>query len=195
MVRTAALVGLYSDTPGSGKTAFAKALELDGYVRVPFAGTLKSMAAVMLQAVGYDDQLVSELLTVRKEVPLDALGGITTRRILQTLGTEWGRQLILPELWLRCWQGQVDRLLAAGQKVVADDVRFTNEAEAVVAAGGVMLRINRPQQHCCGDELTLAHASEGALAGWGFDAEVMNSASLEKLKEQARYLIQALEVG
>ncbi len=186
------VLGLYSSTPGSGKTAFANALEADGYVRVPFAGTLKEMVAVLLEAVGYSPDLVAELLSERKEVPLDALGGITTRRLLQTLGTEWGRAL-MPDVWLRCWQGRVEAALAAGKGAVADDIRFANEAEAITAIGGAMVRIQRPAADCRGDALVLAHASEGGLEQWPFDAEVLNNASLEKLKEQARLLVRQLE--
>ncbi len=189
------LIGLYSDTPGSGKTAFARALEADGYVRVPFAETLKGMAALLLEAVGYAPELVDELLSERKEVPLDALDGITTRRILQTLGTDWGRKLIHPEVWLRCWTGKVEAHLRAGRRCIADDMRFPNEAELIRQMGGALVRIQRPAAAAGphGDALTLAHASEGALREWAFDAEVLNNATLEKLRWQARLLVRQLE--
>jgi hypothetical protein len=188
------LIGLYSDTPGSGKTAFARALEADGYVRVPFAETMKAMAALLLEAVGYAPELIDELLSERKEVPLDALDGITTRRILQTLGTDWGRKLH-PEVWLRCWTGKVEAHLRAGRRCIADDMRFPNEAELIRCMGGALVRIQRPAAAAGphGDALTLSHVSEGGLRDWAFDAEVLNNATLEKLCWQARMLVRQLE--
>lgn len=186
------VLGLYSPVPGSGKSTFAQALLEDGFVRVPFAGTLKAMARLLLEAIGYGPELVDELLSVRKEVPLDALDGVTTRHLLQTLGTEWGRQLIHPEVWLRCWQGQVERHLAAGVSVVADDVRFANEAQAIEEMpGGVMVRIRRPTGPI--DAAVLAHASEGALDDWRFTADIWNGGQISDLMLQARQLVRQLE--
>jgi hypothetical protein len=186
------VLGLYSPVPGSGKSTFAQALVEDGFVRVPFAGTLKAMARLLLQAVGYADELIDELLSVRKEVPLDALDGVTPRHLLQTLGTEWGRQQVHPELWLRCWQGQVERLLGEGTSVVADDVRFPNEAALIeTLPGGVMVQIRRPTGVT--DDTVLAHASEGALAQWRFDADIWNGGSIADLALQARQLVRQLE--
>lgn len=186
------VLGLYSPVPGSGKSTFAQALTDDGFVRVPFAGTLKAMAAVLLEAIGYSPELITELLAVRKEVPLDALDGVTPRHLLQTLGTEWGRQLIHPEVWLRCWQGQVERHLAAGFSVVADDVRFANEAAAIEdMPNGVMVRIRRPGGPV--DSAVLAHASEGGLEGWRFGADIWNGGKISDLTLQARQLVRQLE--
>lgn len=186
------VLGLYSPVPCCGKSSFAAALEADGFVRVPFAGTLKAMTRELLRAIGYAPELIEELLSVRKEVPLDALDGVTTRHLLQTLGTEWGRQLVQPDLWLRCWQGQVEPLLAQGISVIADDVRFANEAQAVEAMpGGAMVRIRRPTGPM--DTKVLAHASEGGLEDWRFAADIWNGGSLSDLALQARQLVRQLE--
>jgi hypothetical protein len=63
-----------------------------------------------------------------KECPIPRLGGITARRLLQTLGTEWGRALD-PEFWLRIWLNDARNETWAGTRgIVVDDVRFLNEA-------------------------------------------------------------------
>ena len=71
---------------------------------------------------------------------------------MQTLGTEWGRALS-PNLWIETWAAS----LAGLDRVVADDVRFENEAAAVRALGGVVLRVERAG---AGFASGAAHASE-----------------------------------
>jgi hypothetical protein len=59
---------------------------------------------------------------------------------MQTLGTEWGRQLISPTLWVDAWMAAA---LTARGAVIADDVRFADEADAVRALGGIVVLIRR----------------------------------------------------
>lgn len=183
------LLGVYSAVPGSGKSALAHALAVDGYERVPFASTLKAMLSVLLEAIGYSPDLTQELVHVRKEVPLDALDGVTTRHMLQTLGTEWGRQLVHPQLWHRCWMGQVEAAFGRGSCCIADDVRFVDEAELIRSLGGVVVELKRPGLATC--QNTLQHASEGGLNEWGFDAVLLNNSTLEDLATQARMLVRS----
>jgi hypothetical protein len=51
----------------------------------------------------------------------------TPRRVMQLLGTEWGRSLH-EDLWVTIWKRFAQQVLHVGGKVVCDDVRFTNEA-------------------------------------------------------------------
>lgn len=101
------LIGLYSPAPQSGKSTIAAALEQKGYVIVPFAETLKLMLLPMLEALGYDNKGANYLVNQAKQVVVgDA--GVSVRHMLQTLGTEWGRQCIHPDVWVRCWKGRAD---------------------------------------------------------------------------------------
>ena len=113
------IIGIYSPAPQSGKSTVAEFLEQKGYVIVPFAETLKEMLVPMLEALGYDKFGANYLTHEAKEVIVgDA--GVSVRHMLQTLGTEWGRSCIHPEIWLRCWR----KKMAKYDAVVADDVRF-----------------------------------------------------------------------
>lgn len=86
----------------------------------------------------------------------------TPRRLLQTIGTEWGRaqhENVWVDYMIRAVKHLVGRLgwtysralgvvhngsqHAVGGAVVSD-VRFDNEAEAINRAGGVVIRIDRP---------------------------------------------------
>jgi hypothetical protein len=146
-----ALTGL----AGSGKSTAADYLvENHGFVRVKFAGPLKAM----LSALGLSGEHIEGSL---KEVPTPLLNGRTPRYAMQTLGTEWGRDLIAPDLWTTLWRREVRAALAAGNRVVTDDCRFLNEGAAVEAAGGIVVRIACPWS---GLATGGAHASEnGAL--------------------------------
>lgn len=145
---TSRAIVAFTGLAGAGKsTAAAHLVKSRGFERVRFAGPLKAMMA----ALGCT---AAEIDGDRKEVPCDLLGGKTPRWAMQTIGTEWGRNLIDANLWIRAWRAAVDRL-PAGTPVVVDDCRFPNEAEAIRAAGGIIVRIERP-----GAGTASAHESE-----------------------------------
>jgi hypothetical protein len=166
------IIGLYSPAPQSGKSTVATYLEQQGYAIVPFAETLKLMLIPMLESLGYDNCGANYLVHQAKQVVVgDA--GVSVRHMLQTLGTEWGRQCIHPEIWVRCWKGRASRFDA----VVADDVRFPNEAKMIKLLGGEMWRIDRPDATA-----TFDHASEGSLNSYReFDRYITNDGTIEDL--------------
>lgn len=73
--------------------------------------------------------------------------GVSYRRMMQTLGTEWGRGLN-DNIWLNLAQTRWEQIqkskLYAG--MVISDVRFPNEAEWIRERGGKVLEIIRPGQ-------------------------------------------------
>ena len=184
------LIGLYSPLPMSGKSTAAAALSGVGYRRLPFAGTLKRMIRVLLLDLGQSDLEAERALTVEKEEPCILLNMVTPRQLLQSLGTEWGRGMVHPELWVRCWKGRVIEALGNGSCVVVDDVRRRNEAQAVLDLGGVMVRIERPDG---GSSAFSDHASEGALEDWAFDHRIINGGSVADLQRQVLALHQYLK--
>jgi hypothetical protein len=131
---------------GSGKsTAALHLVQRHGYHRVRFAGPLKAM----MRALGCTEDEVDGAL---KETPCELLGGRTPRQAMQWLGTEWGRQMITPDLWLRAWAAEA-RL---HRRVVCDDVRFPNEEAEIRARGGIIVRVECPWAASPGS----GHASE-----------------------------------
>jgi hypothetical protein len=84
----------------------------------------------------------------------------TPRHFLQRLGTEWGREMIGGDVWIRCWNRDI--MASAVEHfgdilVVSDDVRFPNEADAIRAHGGIVVRIERDGS---GSATGSGHASE-----------------------------------
>ncbi len=171
------IIGLYSPAPQSGKSTVASELEQRGYVIVPFAETLKLMLIPMLESLGYDKHGANYLVHQAKQVVVgDA--GVSVRHMLQTLGTEWGRSCIHPEIWVRCWKGRAQQYSA----VVADDVRFPNEAAMIKLLGGEMWHVERP-----GVPREHGHASEGSLDGYdGFDRFITNDGTIDDLISKLR---------
>lgn len=102
---------------------------------------------------------------------------ITSRRFQQLLGTEFGRDLIHPNLWVEITMGRARQLRAAGKSVVIDDMRFPNELAGVIMADGLPIRVVRPAT----EVTTPGHASEGALDRTGM-FEIHNDGDLERLR-------------
>lgn len=133
---------------GAGKsTAAERLVQRWRFNRVRFAGPLKAM----MLALGLDPAQVDG---DRKEEPSPLLCGRTPRQAMQWLGTEWGRNLIGEGFWIAAWQAAVERVspdlnslsqaVRGVRLVVADDVRFANEAKAIRDRGGLVIRIERP---------------------------------------------------
>ena len=123
---------------GSGKTYAADYLvERYGYTRVKFAGPLKNM----LRTMGLTDEHIEGDL---KDKPCDLLEGRTPRWAMQSLGTEWGRDLISPNLWGNLWEKEVQELMSAGKPVVVDDCRFDNEVARVKRLKGLVCLLTSP---------------------------------------------------
>lgn len=65
------------------------------------------------------------------------------RRLLQLLGTECGRQCIDPDIWVKQWIHYIETQTFASV-IIADDVRFENEATKIRELGGKIIHLDRP---------------------------------------------------
>ena len=68
------------------------------------------------------------------------------RRCLQVLGTEVGRDMFGPDIWINRTFQKIETF-QPGQRVVITDVRFRNEADALWARGGYLIRLRREAHH------------------------------------------------
>lgn len=168
---------------GSGKSTIARFLEEEwGYERAPFAARLKAMS----RAFG----LTPWHLTDGKEIPCDILCGKTPREFMQWLGTEFGRQMIGEEVWLRRWEDDVAEIASdtfGPLKIVADDVRFQNECDLIRSRGGIIIRVIRTG---AGSKTGASHDSERQELVPDFT--IWNDGSISDLQEEvSRVLRQA----
>lgn len=173
------LVALAAHAPGSGKTSIALVLEEEGFVRLPFAEPVKQMAVALLQGLGMEPEQIHNHLYIDRATLIPVLE-VSGRRLLQTLGTEWGRQQIHSEIWVKHWQKRAEICRAAGQRIVVDDIRFPNEADAIRQLGGQVWLVERP-----GVSYRGRHASEGGLSTYaGFSRFLINGDTLLALREK-----------
>lgn len=104
----------------------------------------------------------------------------TPRRFMQLIGTEWGRGMIGPSLWLESWKRDFDdeRLLDGVRLIVADDCRFPNEAELIKSMGGIVVEIVRDG---AGSESGAGHVSENRIPDRLIDITIRNDGTPDVL--------------
>lgn len=78
-----------------------------------------------------------------REAPIDWLGK-SPRQLLQTLGTEWGRDCVHPDLWVLIAENECQVAKQLGQSLAVTDVRFHNEADMILRNGGELWLVVRP---------------------------------------------------
>lgn len=163
----------------SGKDTVANFIvaAIGGY-RYSFADPIRAM----LVPLGVD--MSDPYWQARKEEPIPTLG-VSPRRMMQTLGTEWGRRLINPDLWLIMAH---QRLLQNGPGMVISDVRFDNEAAWIRKHGGRIIHVIRPDT-----KAVEAHASEDGIEMQDTDARLFNSGTLEELQLSVRELLRVYD--
>ncbi|RUM99053.1 deoxynucleotide monophosphate kinase [Pseudaminobacter arsenicus] len=164
----------FTGVAGSGKSTAADYLTSKGYTRIKFAGPLKAMC----RAVGLSDEHIEGDL---KERPLDWLQGKSPRQFMQRLGTEFGRDCIGPHFWVGLWERAALEVLDEGGRVVCDDCRFANEADAVRKLGGVVVRLAGR------GGLAGGHASESV--DWEADAMIGNHHGIDRLRENLDWVM------
>jgi hypothetical protein len=119
----------------------------------------------------------------RKEEIIPALGK-SPRQMMQTLGTEWGRQLVHTNLWVTLAR---DQLLRRGPGMIVSDIRFENEATWVRDIGGVIIHVVR------GDAPAVSkHLSENSIVRDPQDRVLLNNSSLEDLRHATHELLDGL---
>ncbi|MEH2517513.1 hypothetical protein V1279_003086 [Bradyrhizobium sp. AZCC 1610] len=125
----------------SGKTTAALYLEKKyGVRRKHIAEPLRAMLAVLLKANGMSSEMITRYLEGDLKEQVIPCLSVTSRYAQITLGTEWGRNLINPDLWANTWGVGIGE----DESVMNDSVRFPNEEAPIKDAGGFTILIKRP---------------------------------------------------
>ena len=155
----------------SGKDSFAQGLVDEGWSRLAFADPLKEVTALVANepvALYHDDR--------SKECTCPSLG-VTRRVALQNVGKAM-RAAVGPTVW-------VDRVLrqwrdGGKHRCVITDVRYDNEAEAILAEGGTIILIDRPDNAAL-PGLAGQHESERGIDPRLIRITVYNDGTIEDL--------------
>lgn len=168
------LIGLTGEA-GSGKDTVGQILSNGhGYIRESFkANIIYPLANIfdISPSIFCDREL--------KEEPSDSLFGKSPREVMQSFGTDWGRNMIHPDIWVKHTMRNIRKLLDENFKVVITDVRYNNEAQMIRDLGGEIWKIDRPDNPFKIDTL---HCSENGIADDHIDLTIKNHSDIDKLK-------------
>lgn len=109
---------------------------------------------------------------------------VSGRWLMQSLGTEWGRNLVGPDVWINGLLNSPDfKAALLRSPVVINGTRFTDEAQAVKGLGGKIWKVTRP------GFIPDSHISEAGLPRELVDCYLENNSTPEFLWEQADYVL------
>lgn len=165
--------------------------EASGWEVKKWAGKLKAIASMLtgINQEKFEDQEFKKtnLDTQWDCNPPGKVGTVyrqpmTVRDFLQKLGTDAIRDGLHTNAW-------VNALMADYKKIdynddeqpeypnwIITDTRFSNEAQAIKDAGGIVIRVDRPGVKPIND-----HPSEVGLDSWKFDYKIANVSDLKAL--------------
>lgn len=161
------LIGI-TGKAGAGKdTAAQYFVEAHGYVQYSLAHPIKAALSCMFgwPMEKWDDR-------DWKEAVIPSIGK-SPRQCAQTLGTEWGRELICTDLWLVLAEQFIQQ---SKEPVVISDVRFDNEADMIRLLGGEVIEVTR-----AGVGGVSEHLSESGVEDWLIDWEFKNDGTVDEL--------------
>lgn len=179
------LIGI-TGKAGSGKDTAADYLATLGYSKYSMAGPLKAMLRVI--GVDCDDRDT-------KELPHPVFG-VSPRHMAQTLGTEWMRDKVAQDGWIRIAQQRwVDAQYYAAESqpgrfpgLVIPDIRFPDEAAWLRKAGGTLIHIYRPDAVAVKDHIS----EKGVPYLLGIDHGVVNGATVAELHRKIAAILKVI---
>ena len=179
MIDDLEIVGL-TGLAGSGKDTAAHILVGEyGFVRVALADGVRG-ALRDLDGPGWD-------ITKR--------GGLTVRRALQLMGTEYGRDNVNPDLWCEVLEAKLwflrewARRSGESLRVVVPDVRLLDEADYLQrTARCTIVRLTRPGAGLMGE--TADHRSELESTRINANVLIKNDGSRSELRDKVSKLFE-----
>ena len=176
------LIALYSPGASHGKTETAKILVAEyGYLPVKMAGPLKAMLRTFLLEASVAPEMVDRYIEGDLKEAVVPEVGVTSRHLMQSLGTEWGRDCIKPDLWASMAITRIRSLLKAGKRVVVDDMRFREEYHALSLLSARMIKVTRISKLIESQTTKAGHRSEGGLADLDFQHHIKNDGTINEL--------------
>lgn len=124
----------------------------------------------------------------------------TPRLLLQLMGTECGRKILHPNIWINSVMSNYKKMRYTGYgdttsahvkmrypNWVITDMRFPNELKAVQNKKGITIRINR--NLCNTDQFKDEHPSETALDNAIFKYTINNNGTIKELVDKIKKIL------
>lgn len=174
------VIGLHG-AAGAGKDTLAKVYRstYENAYSVAFADPLRAMISTL--GVSIESMLDPE----KKNDPEYGFLGKSPRYLLQTLGTEWGRNLVDSDIWVKRAKQRIDEAEKMDFNLAfVTDCRFDNEADAIHAWGGKVIKIIRENQKYT-DKVdnggVSKHPSEAGISLDKIDFTIYNNSKIEDM--------------
>src|SRR5690606_19308319 len=186
MSRLPPIIGI-TGKASSGKDTLALHLQQKyGYTRRAFADPIKEL---LNERFGWEMSQWSD--REWKERPNPIYGSrwrsaeFSPRSWAQWLGTEVGRNTFGQDCWVRAMENWCRANMAGEDRLVIPDVRFNNEAEWILARGGRIIRVTRPNA-----PEVAPHASEQGVNDTYINFFLVNNASIEHMYNAIDYYME-----
>ena len=152
------------------------------------------------------NKIVHPIINGFSKEDIDLVEKLTPRKILQLLGTECGRHIVHPNIWVNALFADIDKELNANPNYnkkgfIITDVRFPNEADAVKDREGIIIRIERndyifdengkriiPTKEYINTN-NKQHESETALDNYKFDYVINNNGTINNLVDKVKEIL------
>jgi hypothetical protein len=182
------LIGL-GGWKGSGKDTVADAIVAarpNEFVKIGMSDALHE-AMLALNPIVYPGSPLTPSLTYSEAVATHGYVRAKAlfpeaRRLLQALGTDVGRNLLAPDLWVEKMRTRAEERMEYGYSVLVTGIRYPNELEALHALNGITVWVDRPGLN---PPSTEAHDSETSVTEQDFDVVISNDSDLEALRAAA----------
>lgn len=169
----------------SGKDTVANyILDTFGGAKVSFADPIRTLLEVT-DPIVYVFEGAYDYIRYNDAVKLHGYDGAKKmypeiRRLMQLIGTEWGRRQVHANFWVNLFK--TSSSFRSEAVLVAPDVRFPNEVEAIHtwSGGGILLRVRREAAEAVEDD----HESEAHWRTMNADVEIDNNGDLADTYDQ-----------
>lgn len=193
---------------GSGKGTVGDILVEKGFRKDSFASPLKDACSIIFgwpRQMLEGDTEISRAWREKEDVYWSEKFGhkFTPRLALQLMGTEAGRDVFHPDIWVISLLNR-----SKGKNVVVTDVRFKNEIEHIQKNNGIIIRVKRgkdPEWYDLalkansGDQIAIAefalagiHRSETDWIGCDFDYVIENDGTVYDLGNKVEDVLQRI---
>ena len=152
------------------------------YRQYAFAWPIKKACKIIF---GFSDEDMNDRVLKERIHPV---WGISPRKAMQLLGTEYGRDMINKDIWVMRAEAEIKSNSDEGLGTIISDVRFDNEAKILRSRNGVIIHIQRPDLNKEKD--VYKHGSEQGIQKEKGDYVIINDGSLDEFKNNVLSLFE-----